>query len=381
MRFLILVPFLLLSNLQALAQGRPEQATPLAEFYIDLNSWVERVSFSADGSRFALAHIGDEGLSIGVYEGTTAEQIATFHLPEIGGISSLSLDPFGEGLAAAFRQSRGQMWHVDSQMSPSQFDRRSLAGAREAIWSPDGAQIAWQFEHGLSLMDAATATILKNYRTTEDAFVDWHGDQLRILNIWSNRDKLRVSYTSSNGEKAEWELEYPIYSPSVSWRADGRAFFLIEDRNDRIYHFDLDNQEVLHNQDGRQDDLPDTFRARYNLLDLAFSPTSDLYAVSVAGDGVFVVDGQTHELQSTCDHTVVTSYDQLAWAPDGSLIAMYNDYGPFFFCDPVSGRLLGLDLSFYSRSTHFLAWGPGDDQLMLIDPDLGHVSVWPAPLR
>lgn len=194
-------------------------------------------------------------------------------------------------------------------------------------WSPDGARIAFNSDHGgsfkICVMNADGSNPVQ-LTDDNDGYPAWSPDGTKIAFTSARDGNAEIYVMNADGSNQVRLTDDPGSDGVPDWSPDGARIAFVSDRAGQsgfdIYAMNADGSDVVR--------LTDTGGGSAWNADPAWSPNGTKIAFS-SGDGIYVMNSDgSNAVPLTSD------YDDLApaWSPDGSQIAYvgYN-YGTFSY--------------------------------------------------
>jgi WD40 repeat protein len=261
--------------------------------------------------------------------------------------ATVTVNRLGKGLVSAMVLSPdGQTIAVTGSVSVSAYDFNSLeelwtapqepsqpphaTGYGQAVWSPDGSQLATFSEVGLTLRDAKTGEPLAIYRDEQlgrASSVTWTEDgrvavlsevsgTLRLLDLKTG-EELFSAKTDGAPSAEDFVQSKGLIAKALSTRG--------------IVVWDTHSQQELY--------PPLIVCEGYcvNSLKLSLDGTRVAVAVAAERDQLSVWDLKTGEQLFTVEAPANYAGTRFAWSPDGQYLAAAFDDGTIFVWDPAQG--------------------------------------------
>jgi len=301
---------------------------------------VTDLAFSHDGSLLAA---GTENGTISVWETATEEQVHLFAHPEEAEIEHLAFGA-GDASLAAYLGSTDSLAAWDLATGERLVDAGVRLGyAKGAVFSPDGSMLVYPTQYGINILDPTTGETLHTldshlYGARRVSFSP-DGSTLAVtisplggILLWdvdSGQSEVH-SFEDDDGQ----EQDCATFSPNGEFLATGSW-------SGDVYLWDTRTWEIVSRLTAQNDVLPDQ---------IAFSPDGSMVAAGgwlYPSVNVWHLDG---DLDATIPEAFVLTPDSdnellgvsdLAFSPDGSELAVASDHEQkAIIWDPFTGQRL-----------------------------------------
>jgi WD40 repeat protein len=373
--------------------GEPESYTLQS-----LASGYRNVLWSSDNAQLVSAPEGGYG-ALQVWDVASGEELAAVDYGFVA--TGLAWSPDSTRLAASSADGTLHVWDIatGSPLYVEQLQAAIVPNVQTVVWAPDGVHLAtantdntvrlWDATSGrqVRVLDSRGPMIGLAWSPDSRFLASWgdttvrvweaaNGNEAHLLDhpditidlAWSPTGT-RLATVSNDGQVTVWDSVAGIVALAlraqigpmhqVRWSPDGTKLAAISDPGLVIWD-SVTGDELL-------------AREGNNLYTAAWSPDSARLAAGTDFGKLLVWDAASGELIHTleCGSSVL----DLAWSPDGELIASASDRVRIW--DAVEGRVLAA-LEGHAGLVDRVVWSPGGALLASIGSDLA-IRVWGVP--
>jgi WD40 repeat protein/DNA-binding SARP family transcriptional activator len=332
------------------------------------------IAFSPDGR--VLASAADDR-TIEVWEPASGERtdVLAGHTATAGAIG---FDADGETLYSSGYDGTAIAWDLAGdhrlvrEIAPP--DRTPDSLARRVAMSPDGTRLSYLYGDQVGIDHFAVRDVgngpIGPERPTDHPFAawnDWTPDARRLVTVGNDRTA-RLWDPATGRMVAERSLPFGSNSGSIGSRPGGETIFL-----------GLHAGGVVELDAGTLEVVGEPLRFDRSVTNVDVSPDGSLLAVELFDpDALILVDIETDEVLATFDD--VDAHWQLAFSPDGSLLAAGGTNGLVTLIDPVGMRTVGAPLRGVDGPVVSQSFSPDGSHLVTSSTD-GTVQLWDLARR
>ncbi|MCQ3932051.1 MAG: hypothetical protein DPW16_16495 [Chloroflexi bacterium] len=320
---------------------------------IDTNfTSIDDFKFSADGE--FLAVVGYDG-RVEVWNFSTRQVEGILESKNGSVVKSISWNPNGENMVGIDLTDTIFLWSVTGQktlLALHEYRNEQL----DVEWSPDNTHLASVDSHGIHVFDSENGQALFEIRSSGSFAVAWSPDNTRLVTPFATTGIVFWDATTGQFLNAAAELpEFIGYMFAVAWSPNGEKIAGGAGAI-AIWEADSDAPPSIFYQHGE------------SVTSMAWSPDSKY--IGTTADGILKIwDVSTGEI------LIETSgLRDIAWNPDGAMVAVGGGSGIIRIIDVHSGESLRL-LQTHQSDLFALAWNPDGTSLASAHAD-GTIVVW-----